>query len=149
MIHTPHSSTPIQTFHQPRTPQTLFLGVGKPHKIWENHFPIKLPSFFYQLLNHLSVHDDVEATLKLVRSEGKGALDRWKFFRHSWRWPLEDELDYQNAKVPHSFGRNIHTYHMCIYGHICMLYIYTHLQAYIYIYIKVQLIKRGFSLEVV
>ena len=54
-----------------------------------------------------------------------------------------------------SFGRNIHAYNVYIYihmyGHICMLHIYTHLQAciYIYIHIKVQLSKRGFSLEVV
>lgn len=77
MIHTPHSSTPIQTFHQPRTPQTpFFWGWGNPTKYGKTIFP-STALIFYQP-NHLSVHDDVEATLKLVKSEGKGALDRGK-----------------------------------------------------------------------
>lgn len=151
MMHTPtHPSTPIQTFHQPRTPPKLFfLWVGKPHKIMGKPFSHQPALIFYQLLNHLSVHDDVEATLKLVRSAGKGALDPWNFLFSTLLEMTFGRVNWITGmqKVQKVLGRNIHTYHnvyiyIYMYGHICMLYnLHTHtltsIHVYIYIYIDI------------
>ena len=128
--------------------------MGKPF----SHQPALI---FYQLLNHLSVHDDVEATLKLVRSAGKGALDPWNFLFSTLLEMTFGRVNWITGmqKVQKVLGRNIHTCHN-VYIYICMgiyacciIYTHTltsiHVYIYIYRYIKVQLTKRGFLLEVV
>ena len=131
-----HSNSNISPTKNP--PNSFFWGWGNPTKYGKTIFP-STALIFYQLLNHLSVHDDVEATLKLVKSEGKGALDRgvpWTLLEMTFgRWIGLPEC--KSAKVL----VEIYIHIMCVYIYkymgiyACCLFTHTYKHIHIYIYI--------------
>ena len=128
MIHTPHSSTPIQTFHQPRTPQTLFFcGWGNPTKLW-------FQPFSHQLSTALIFLSTAQPPLspwwrwsdaKAREVRGKRSLGSWSSL------DLLEEMTFGRwIGLPECKSAKVLVE---IYMHIMCIYIYTYVWAYMHV----------------